>query len=249
MKGRLVLLTLTALLVALFLARPSSFMLLQQRFRQSKVPPADEVQLLSAENAVLKARLAVLEKLEKQLPERATRYRRALVMSRYPFSSKREFLVNVGARHGVFEKAAVIASLTALPRIEREPLPQGALVGAVEKVFEDTSVVTTVLDRGFRSAVKVGPSGVDALFEGGLEPMLSLLPKNAGISAGDIAYSTDPSYPYGLAVGEIRELFPSPEGAFQEARLLVPFELNSTYEVFVVFDPSRVAAEERSTLP
>src|SRR3989344_761565 len=240
MKGRLALLARTALLVALTVVRPSSFIAAQRFLRRTGMPPAGEAETLAAENAALKTRLAVLEKLERQLPEGSARYRRALVMSRYPFSSKREFLVNAGSRHGVSERAAVVMFPSAVSSSEEKPLPQGVLVGAVEKVFDDMSVVTTVLDKGFRFAVKVGPSGIDALFQGGLEPMLSLLPKSAHIAPGDIVYNADPSYPYGLTVGEVRELHPSSDGTFQEARLSVPQDLNSVYEVFVVFDPSRV---------
>lgn len=215
-RSNWILLVLVAVLAVLIFFAPQ----LAWQLRTILAPQeADTGGDLPLENAALRAELAKLQNIKSQLPEKPWNYTRAVVLSRYPLNFKNEFLVDTGRTQGV-EKGEAVAY-------------DKVLIGRIENVFENSSLVKTVFDSGFQTAVRVGSWASDALFKGGLEPKLILLPLNAPIKNGDIVYSASPDFPYGLPVGEIKEVSSSVDKLFQEAELGFAYDINEIRTVFI----------------
>jgi rod shape-determining protein MreC len=178
-----------------------------------------EAKQLIFENETMKAEVAKLRAVQSELSERASNYLIALVYSRYPFNFKNELLVNVGARDGVAPGSAVIFG--------------GILIGEVERVFDGTSLIMTVFDNRFKLPVRIGDGGVQSLLQGGSSPKAALIPREAGITAGDIVYSASPNFPYGLPIGEITDVKISSDQLFNEAQLKFGYDANSIMTVLI----------------
>jgi rod shape-determining protein MreC len=180
---------------------------------------SDAAKQLISENESLKAEVAKLHTAQSDLPGQSAGYLNALVYSRYPLNFKNELLVNAGLKDGV----AVGAAATF----------QGILIGEVEKVFEDTSVVETVFDSRFKLPVRVGNGGAQSLLAGGSAPAATLIPRAADISAGDVVYSASADFPYGLPIGEIADIKISSDQLFKEASLKFSYDINSVGAVLI----------------
>lgn len=176
-------------------------------------PSYNEPALL-AENQVLKAEVAALAEVKRLLDLSGTAGGLpVVVLSRYPLNFKNRILIAAGANAGVAAGQAVI-------------LPERILIGRVINVFSNTSLVQTVFDPGFQAAVRVGGAGVEALLTGGGEPKLTFVPRDAELKSGDIVYTADPAFPYGLPVAEVGEIH-LPEGElFREATLKFAYGIN-----------------------
>lgn len=215
-KGNWVLVALATVLTILIFLVPR----LAWRLRAILVPELPDASgNLAIENVALKAELAKLQNIESQLPGKSYNYIRAIVLSRYPMNFKNEFLVDAGANQGVEKGRAVVFG--------------GNLIGRVEKVFGDTALVKTVFDGGFEAPVRIGPFAIDALFKGGLLPQLALIPLEANINPGDIVYSASSDFPYGLAIGDIKEVKVSKDKLFREATLKFAYDLNEIKNVLI----------------
>ena len=91
----------------------------------------------------------------------------------------------------------------------------------------------TAFDSGFDTPVRIGPLAVDALMKGGLVPQVALIPLNAQINSGDVVYSASPDFPYGLSIGEIKEIKISSDKLFREATLEFAYDINEIRSVFI----------------
>ncbi|MDO8504688.1 MAG: rod shape-determining protein MreC [Candidatus Liptonbacteria bacterium] len=131
------------------------------------------------------------------------------VYSGYPLNLKDELLVNVGARDGVKPFGAVTWN--------------GILVGKIKEVKEEFSVIQTIFDPKFSLPVRAGESGADALLKGGVEPKLTLIPKNVETKAGDVVYSASADFEYGMPLGVGGPLITSANSVFSEADLLISY--------------------------
>lgn len=171
------------------------------------------------ENEALRAELAKLRVVASQLPDKPVTYMRAIVYSRYPMNFKKELLIDRGARENVAENAAVVFG--------------GALIGRVAKVFDETSLVETTFDNRFRTPVRIGLTGINALFEGGTLPSVALIPLKAEVSQGDIVYSASPDFPYALPIATIGDIKMSADNLFREATLNFAYDINSIQTVLV----------------
>jgi rod shape-determining protein MreC len=174
---------------------------------------------LAAENQSLKAELAKLQNIKSQIPEKPPAFVRAMVYSRYPLNFKDEMLLSAGRNEGVALGSVVVF--------------EGVLVGKISKVFDDMSLVQTIFDSRFQSAVRVGTAGVDALLKGGSLPEIDLIPLKAKIESGDIVYTVSPDFPYGLPVGEVESIKVSANQLFQEATLSFAYDINAVETVLV----------------
>ncbi|MBI4086236.1 MAG: hypothetical protein HY433_03295 [Candidatus Liptonbacteria bacterium] len=189
---------------------------------------SDAQQKLVLENESLNAELALLRQIKKNQPVRNGAFLPVFVYSRYPFNFKNELLVSAGANQGVdIGQTAVIASNGAASS-------GSILVGKVEKVFENVSLVRTVFDSRFRSAVRVGGFGTNALLKGGGKPELSLIPKDAKIANGDVVYSASPDFPYGIAIGNAGNVRISSDQLFQEADVETNYNPNELQSIFII---------------
>lgn len=183
------------------------------------VPGSADTAALAAENETLKARIAALASVAAQLPQDPANGIRAMVYSRYPFNFKNEMLVNAGTNEGVAAGDAVTF--------------QGVLVGTVTQAFPDEALVTTVFDRNFKMAVRVGGAGYDALLLGGAAPRAASIVKTANVAPGDIVYTAAPDVPYGLPVAVILATSTSPDDLFEEASLGFAYDINTIQSVVV----------------
>ena len=111
---------------------------------------------------------------------------------------------------------------------------RGLLLGKIDRVFSDSSLVRTIFDKEWQSSVRIGKKGYLALLQGGGEPVIRLIPKDAKISVGDVVYSVQPEFPNSLPVGEVLEIGLSSDQVFQEAKLSFPYDFSSIKAVAVL---------------
>ena len=175
---------------------------------------------LESENLALKAELAKLKDIKDQLSEWSDDYVAASVYSSYPLNIKRELIVNVGKNQGIQGGEAVLF--------------KRFLVGRVEEVRDDTSIVRTVFDDRWQSTVRIGSSGVDALLRGGGSPRATLIKKSEEVLSGTVLYDTTPDFPYALPIGEIGEMRLSSDGLFQEASISLRYDLAEMRNVLIL---------------
>lgn len=191
------------------------------------------------ENELLKTDLAKLNALKKENFSYNGKLLQAFVYSRYPFNFKNELLVNKGTKDGIKTgQPAIIpwrlkppaASLSALSSSNGLNL---FLVGKVKDVFENYSVVETIFDSNFQLSVKAGMTGVSSLLKGGNNPKLTLIPENSEINKGDAVYSASPDYPFGFAVGLVKNIQFSSDHFFKEADLETVYNPNDLQSIFL----------------
>lgn len=214
-KGNLVLVALALILIVIIFLAPH----LAWRMRAFFLLPTADIESVATENLVLKAELAKLGNIKSQPPENAANYIRAVVLSRYPMNFKNEFFVDAGTTQGVEDGKAVVFG--------------GVLVGRINKVFDDTSLVETVFNSDFQTAVRVGNFAVDALLRGGLTPEATLIPLRAKIAQGDVVYSASPDFPYALPLAVVKEIRNSEDNLFREATLEFSYDINEIRTIFV----------------
>lgn len=212
---------------------------IQAFFSPAKSPQSGEYQRIVLENESLNAEVAGLQQIKKNLPTSSDVLLPVFVYSRYPFNFKSELLVNAGADQGITigQSAVIVPNNGTSSNPVRNYISNGAspiLVGKVEKVFENTSLIQTIFDSRFQSAVRIGKTGTDALLKGGNEPELSLIPKDAKIVNGDIVYSASPDFPYGLAIGNVNNVRISSDQLFQEAGVETNYNPNELQSLLIV---------------
>ena len=168
-----------------------------------------QVSLLEKENANLKARLF----REIILPQES-----AIVYSSYPFNNKSEIIISWGTNDGVSVGDAVTYGTN-------------ILVGQVKETTLKNSVITTIFDPGFETAVRIGTSAVDALMRGGNELTLEFIPGDADIEIGDRVVTASSELPYGLELGQIKEISTEGGSVFKSAILEASFEIKTLRDV------------------
>lgn len=179
------------------------------------------------ENEILRAEVYRLEALDEQTFRNSDSVV-ASVFSKYPFNFKNEILIDVGENGALeFGQPVVFLGGSGL-------YPRGLLLGKVDKVFRDSSLVRTVFDKEWQSSVRIGKKGYLALLQGGGEPVIRLIPKDAKISVGDVVYSVQPEFPNSLPVGEVSEVGLSSDQVFQEAKLSFPYDFSNIKAVAVL---------------
>jgi cell shape-determining protein MreC len=185
-----------------------------------QVAVSNNVEQLTAENESLKARLAELAAVEKEMPTSTPNTVRAMVYSGYPFNFKNEMTLNAGIVDGVAIKDIVMF--------------QKNLLGIIERSSIHSSVAQTIFDPNFKLHVRIGPSGYDALLVGGAYPMVESIAKDASVSAGDIVYSADSNVPYAMPLGEIANVSLAANNLFQEASLSFPYDMGMIQTVEIM---------------
>ncbi len=184
---------------------------------------------LRIENDALRAEIAKLQNVARQLPHTPASYSPAIVYAHYPFGFKNEILIDRGMGYG----SSIGKPVVILSSSEDSSLP-AFLIGKVQKVFSNSSLVVTIFDKGWQSAVRIGSEGTEALLVGGPDPKLTLIPKTASIKSGDVIYSSAKQFPYGLVVGEVRDVRMAEDQLFQEASLAVSYRMESLHTVFLI---------------
>lgn len=172
------------------------------------------------ENQNLKAELAQLKEIVNRTPKDREDYEFGFVYARYPFNVKNEVLINVGSNRGITEERPVFFGA-----YSEEEIGKMVLFGSVKKVFKETSLVQTIFSNEWRSEVRVGDKETIAVLEGGSSPTIKLINKDSSIIEGDVIYSADERFPFGLPVGYIKDIGMSSDHLFKEAKLEVPYNL------------------------
>jgi cell shape-determining protein MreC len=175
---------------------------------------------LAAQNDALQAQLATLQIVAAQLPTSTPNTIRAMVYSRYPMNFRNELLVNAGVDDGVAVGAAVMF--------------QGMLIGQVQKVFKNESLVQTIFDNNLKMPVRIGTRGADGLLQGGADPMIGSIARTAVIMPGDIVYSAAPGIPYAQPIAQVVATSTSADSLFQQATLDFPYDINTVETVLIM---------------
>ena len=171
-----------------------------------------QILLLQKENADLKAQLFQ----EKVIPQDV-----AIVYSSYPFNNKSEIVISWGLNDGVSVGDTVTYG-------------NNILIGQVSAVTTKNSVVETIFDPGFETAVRIGTAGVDALIRGGNELILDFIPDDAQIEVGDKVITASKELPYGLEIGEVKEVRTKGGSVFKSATVKASFEIKTLRDVNVL---------------
>lgn len=133
------------------------------------------------------------------------------VYSAYPFSNRGEIAIAAGKADGV--KVGDIITYG-----------ENVLIGKITKVFESSSIVTTIFDPSWKSVVRIGEKEVDALLQGGNKIVITLIPIEAEVHDGELVLTASDDLPYGLGVGIIKNVRTAPGNAFKEADLEPGFQ-------------------------
>lgn len=182
------------------------------------------------ENQNLKTEIVLLKEIVERTPRKIDEnYELGFVYARYPFNIKSEVLINAGNKQSILAGKPVVFGAYGLGEIG-----QTALFGIVSEVFKETSLVSTIFSKDWRSEVKIGEKQAMAVLEGGSIPKLRLINKDAAVLEGDVVYNADGRFPFGLPVGYIKDTRTSSDSLFKEAELNVPYDLSQVGLVFVI---------------
>ena len=181
----------------------------------------EELAKLRFENELLKARILALEKAPRVQELALRQYLNAQIYSSYPFNNRGLIAINAGAAEGVSVGMAVAAG-------------GDILLGQIIEVKSRYSLAKTIFENGWEVPVKIGEGGADALFVGGREPKLILITKDKEIAAGDPVYAAARDFPYGMKIGEIRDVSDDERNAFKQATLNLPYELQNLVQAAIL---------------
>lgn len=222
-KKNWILLLLIAIFVTLILWKPQVGWRTRSVLIRDFGDPSPEINLsdLVLENESLRAELAQFQDIKSQLPDYKEGGVVAMVYASYPFNLKNEVLLDAGYNQGVEEEGVVIAK-------------EEVLLGRVEKVFKNTSIIKTVLDNRWRSSARIGKNGIEGLLVGGVKPKLTLVSRDVVVDIGDVVYSADAEFPYGLAIGEVLTVNLSKDKLFQEVELGLGYDLSKVRTVLIL---------------
>ncbi len=149
----------------------------------------------------------------------------AFVYSRYPFGLKNELLISAGEDRGISAGDTAVF--------------EGFFVGTVKQVFKDSALLKTIFDPSFKASARIGKSGANSLLIGGSEPQLTLIESRASVAANDLVISAGTGAPYGLSLGRMGEARLSSDRIFQEAPLVISYNLDDVTQVVVVPSPQK----------
>jgi cell shape-determining protein MreC len=221
------------LITVLVFINPSFIFQLKKKLINFNENNNNELSNLEKENLILKSQLAKLSNLNNFLnkaPE--SKIKPAFVYSHYPFNLKNEILIDLGGEGDFLLNKAVVLT----PKTQQTENQNFIFIGKIEKTYKNFSSVQTVFDPNFKLAVKIGQSQSDALFVGGPQPKLTLISNDSEVNTGDIIYSAQPNFPYGLIVGEVKEIKLLPDSVFKEALISFPYDLNKINLVGVLIE-------------
>jgi len=192
-------------------------------------PKSEEGRALLIENTYLKGELAKQGAISaRTLKKRG--YESAFVYARYPFNFKEELVLSVGGESDIKLGGAVL--LRQNGSLGGENLV-GILIGNVSTTQKTTSIVKTIFDYRWQSAVHIGSKSIPGLLEGGLDPKVVLVPKDVLVRPGDVIINADNRFEYGLPIGVVKRVYPSADNLFQEIELDLPYDLSSLSVVWV----------------
>jgi len=180
-----------------------------------------EFAALALENTRLKAQLLYLSHVPRQETAGSERHLVSEIYSTYPFNHRGFISVNAGAGDGVRAHAPVT-------------IDGFTFFGVITEVASSYSVARTIFDTGWQLPVKIGEDSVDALFVGGREPRLTLIVKSGAVADGDSVYLASRDFPYGLKIGEVKNVHGELGSAFREADIFLSYDAQALHNVYVL---------------
>ncbi|MEK7193652.1 MAG: rod shape-determining protein MreC [Patescibacteria group bacterium] len=172
------------------------------------------------ENDALRAELAKLQDIKNKIEVWSPEYFAVPVyVGRYPFNLRSELTLAAGRNEGL--------------RANQPVFLNKVFIGLIKDVFEDKATVKTIFDASWKSAVRIGASGIEGLLVGGNQPTVTLIDKQADVKEGDIVYAAFPGTPYGAAIGEIKSARLSQNQLFQEAEIDFSYQINEVRAVLI----------------
>jgi len=199
----------------IFLILYKNFLL--ERFSSLSSSKLTELRL---ENESLKSQLN-FPKEEANLIIRGLKYKPAVVYSTYPYSNQKLIGINLGLEDGI----------TRLMPVAVEP---EILLGQVIEAFPKYSLVRTIFDQEFKIPVRIGWFFIDALLEGGNQPMVTMIKKDQNIASGDAVYSAGIEFPYGMKIGTVGSIAGVQDVYFKTAEVKLIYNLNDIKKVYVI---------------
>lgn len=142
------------------------------------------------------------------------------VYSAYPFSNRGELAIAAGLADGI--KIGDVVTYG-----------NNIIVGKITKVFDSSSVVTTIFNPSWKSAVRIGEHEIDALLQGGNELTVTLIPIESEVHDGELVITASQDIPYGLGMGTIKNIRTAPGNAFKEATLEPNFQFKQLKDVSI----------------
>ena len=143
------------------------------------------------------------------------------VYSTYPFNNNQYIVLAAGSNQGL--KVGDVVTYGS-----------NLLVGKLTSVSTNESVAETIFNPDWEMAVRIGSQQVNALFRGGIELRVTLIPKSLPVSSGDLAITASQGFPYGLEVGSVQSVIDDVGTPYKEATLQAPFKLEDLRDVSVI---------------
>lgn len=150
-------------------------------------------------------------------------YKIARVYSEYPYNDGGKLVIDAGSADGLRAGMPVMAS-------------EGVLLGRVATVRRTQSEVMTVFSPEWKSSVGIGTDRVKAVLEGGLVPMLTLIPKDTTIGDDASVVNLSPDYPLDARIGAAAHAIAVPNDVWQKAELEPLYRFEGLSTVLVVTD-------------
>lgn len=215
LKKLTVLFLLLAVLTAFWFWRKTLFAVLD-RFRN----PEQSLTELRLENEGLRRELAGLQN-RLQIP--VSSFVRAAVFSRYPFNNEQNIVISIGSRAGAKIGLPVLAG-------------ENYLLGRIVRVKADASEVQTIFSPEWRSAVRIGKNGPEAILSGGRPPVLDFIPADAEIRTNEEIFSASPDLPPNLFIGRVVQTISQPQNSFRQAKIKTDYDFNQIREILLNLD-------------
>lgn len=191
----------------------------------------DQLGVLLAENARLKAELADYVELRRQLQQPSTKSMRTIeaVVAGAPLDVFRtHVLLNRGARDGVVAGAPVVSE-------------GSVLIGYISELNEQAAVLRLLFDPETSIPAEVaGAPHARGLLIGNLYTslLLTTVPRDAQINEGQVVVTVAQDItPAALVIGEIEKIYQAENEAYQQARIRVKYDVDDLRAVTVLVQP------------
>ena len=142
------------------------------------------------------------------------------VYSTYPFGNRGEIAIAAGRSDGI--KVGDVATYG-----------DSILIGKIIKTFDSVSIVSTIFNPSWKSAVRIGEHEIDALLQGGNELTVTLIPMDVEIHDGELVITASQDLPYGLGIGAVKNIRTASGNAFKEATLEPNFQFKQLKDVSI----------------
>ncbi len=178
----------------------------------------EDFNTLKIENNLLNKKIQALEKNK----EEEKNYILAKIYFNYPFN----FQSKIALTFDNFKPDLVKANSAIL-------VNKKFLLGKVVEILNNKVIGLTIFDQNWKSSVLISENKAKALLVGGYEPMLTFIDKNNLPKKGDLVISVDENLPYGLIVGEVKEVILNEAEVWAKATLNLPYNFNFLNEVYI----------------